>query len=253
MAHQTRGFCKYCGKEYTRGGMLRHLAACKERKAVIEKENGKRRCGYFELVLCGKYDSDYWLIIEVRDTAALSDLDQFIRDIWVECCGHLSAFEIAGEEYESMPDTDCLWGTPGKSMKYKLKDVLAVGMLIGYEYDFGSTTELVIKVQGYRTGVWKQEEITILSRNNPPEFVCSICGKNKAKWILPELYYRGDVFRCEECLEAGGESDAGSGDFEDEDFDEYYLPVCNSPRMGVCGYEGSECFSDRFEPDKVQK
>lgn len=253
MAQQTRGLCKYCGKEYTRGGMLRHLAACKERKAALEKEDGKRKCGYFELVLCGKYDSAYWLIIEVSDTATLSDLDQFIRDIWVECCGHLSAFEINGEEYEAMSDVDCLWGRPSKSMEYKLKDVLAVGMRIGYEYDFGSTTELVIKVQDYRTGVCQQDEVTILSRNNPLEFVCSVCGKNKAKWILPERYYEGDVFRCEECLKTDSEPDAESGDFEDEDFENYYLPVCNSPRMGVCGYEGSECFPDRFEPDKVQK
>lgn len=195
-------------------------------------------------MLCGKYDSDYWLIVEVRDTAALSDLDQFIRDIWVECCGHLSAFEINGEEYETMPETDCIWGMPSKSMNYKLKEVLAVGMLVGYEYDFGSTTELVIKVQDYRTGNWKKDAVTILSRNNPLEFVCSVCGKNKAKWILPERYYDGDALRCEDCLETDSESD--------DEFEHYYLPVCNSPRMGVCGYEGSECFPDHFEPDKVQ-
>lgn len=28
------------------------------------------------------------------------------------------------------------------------------------------------------------------------------------------------------------------------------LPVCNSPRMGVCGYKGSKLYSDQFEPDK---
>lgn len=244
MAQQTKGLCKYCGKEYTRGGMLRHLAACKERKAALDQEDGKRKCGYFELVVYGKYDSDYWLILEVRETATLIELDQFIRDIWVECCGHLSAFEINGEEYESMPDTDDFWGTPSKSMNYKLKDIFAVGMLAGYEYDFGSTTELVIKVQGYRTGVWKKDAVTILSRNNPPELMCFVCRKNKAKWILPERYYEEDAFRCEECLKA----DAGA-----EDFGEFYLPVCNSPRMGVCGYEGSERFPDQFEPDTIQK
>ena len=35
--------CKYCGKEYTKGGMLRHLPACKARKAVLESENGKTK------------------------------------------------------------------------------------------------------------------------------------------------------------------------------------------------------------------
>jgi len=32
--------------------------------------------------------------MQVKDNAALSDLDSFLRDIWLECCGHLSAFEI---------------------------------------------------------------------------------------------------------------------------------------------------------------
>ena len=29
-----------------------------------------------------------------KENATLECLDQFIRDIWVECCGHLSAFDI---------------------------------------------------------------------------------------------------------------------------------------------------------------
>ena len=28
MAKSTRGYCKYCGKEYTRTGMLKHLQSC---------------------------------------------------------------------------------------------------------------------------------------------------------------------------------------------------------------------------------
>lgn len=30
MAKQSKGYCKYYGKEYTKGGMLRHLASCKK-------------------------------------------------------------------------------------------------------------------------------------------------------------------------------------------------------------------------------
>ncbi len=110
MAKQTKGYCKYCGKEYTRGGMLRHLAACGARKAALAEEKGKRTCGYYELVLSGKYNKAYWLIVEIREDALLEDLDRFIRDIWVECCGHLSAFQIGGTEYESHPSGDSLWG-----------------------------------------------------------------------------------------------------------------------------------------------
>ena len=42
MAVQTKGFCKYCGKEYTKSGMLRHLQACKKRSAKLAEEKRKR-------------------------------------------------------------------------------------------------------------------------------------------------------------------------------------------------------------------
>lgn len=43
-------------------------------------------------------------------------------------------------------------------------------------------------------------------------------------------------------------------EYGDEEGGEYYepeflLPICNSPRMGVCGYEGSAIYPDQFEPD----
>ena len=180
MANQTKGFCKFCGKEYTKNGMLRHLTACKNRKERLEAVNGKKKCGYFELVISGKYNSDYWLVIEMQETATLKDLDQFIRDIWVECCGHLSAFIIGGMRYESCPGEASFWGPPARSMDCKLKDAFSQDQKIEYEYDFGSTTELLIKVQDYRVGMWKKDEVTILSRNNPPEILCDHCRKNKA-------------------------------------------------------------------------
>ena len=245
MAVQTRGFCKYCGKEYTKGGMLRHLSSCKKRILVLEKESLKRKCRYFHLVILGKYEKDYWLIVETSENTTLKELDKFIRDIWVECCGHLSAFTCRGVQFESCPSTDKFWGSPAKNMNYRLKDVVDVGDSISYEYDFGSTTELIINIHSVREGEKRNSEIVILSRNNPPKIVCSNCGQNEAKWVNPEGYYEGLPFWCEECL---------NEEYGDEEDGEYYeaeflLPICNSPRMGVCGYEGSNIYPDQFEPD----
>lgn len=248
MAKQTRGFCKYCGKEYTRAGMVKHLAACKEKENLFAL--AKEKAKYYELVLYGKYYKDYWLIIQIKENATLEALDQFIRNIWVECCGHLSAFEVQGQRYEVMPMED-FWGEePPKSMNYKLKNIFEQGMQIEYEYDYGSTTDLIIRVQNYYDAPNQKEKITILSRNNPPQFVCSICGENPAVWANPEGVYTGTPFLCEECLEKLEEESMES----DEEYNfapDFLLPVCNSPRMGVCGYEGSECYPDQFEPDKV--
>ncbi len=257
MAAQTRGFCKYCGKEYTKAGMAKHLTACKERKSILAAAKGKDGC--YELMVYGKYNSDYWLIVQIKDTATLKDLDKFIRDIWVECCGHLSAFDISGQLYESMPSADSFWGEPPKSMVCKLKNVLSVGMLLGYEYDYGSTTELSIKVLDHMDNVSQKDKVVILSRNNPPDIVCSVCGKNPAEWVDPTHIYDENAFWCEACMEAGARKDleedmaAHEGDeFVEFEFEipEYFLPVCNSPRMGVCGYEGSNRYPDQFVPDK---
>ena len=49
MAEQTKGLCKYCGKEYTKGGMLRHLPACKKRKEKLESEKEKENVAIFRL------------------------------------------------------------------------------------------------------------------------------------------------------------------------------------------------------------
>lgn len=249
MATQTKGFCKYCGKAYTKSGMLRHLASCKERKIRLDEENGKQDCGYFQIVISGKYTNVYWLIIEVSENTTLKELDKFIRDIWVECCGHLSAFDVNGARYEICPNTDRFWGTPAKSMNYRLKDVIKAGDVMDYEYDFGSTTELLVKVYDYRVGKSRKDKIVILSRNNPLEIVCSQCEKNKASWVDPMSYYKGNPFWCDECLHRD-DYDENEHDYDEYEIPEYMLPICNSPRMGTCGYEGSNIYPDQFEPDK---
>lgn len=241
MAQKIKGKCKYCGKEYTMGYMKRHLSACKERLNQLASESGGRQCGYFQLAVSPKYDNYYWLFIEVKETATLKDVDTFLRDIWLECCGHLSAFRINGVSYEVMPEKDFFWGEPAKSMNYKLKEVLEKGMTIGYEYDFGSTTELKISVIDYRVGCLKGGKVTILSRNNPYEYICDECGKKPAVAICPECAWDGKGLLCEDCSRTHkcGE--------------DMLLNICNSPRMGVCAYMGSSIYPDQFVPDTLQK
>ena len=126
-----------------------------------------------------------------------------------------------------------------KNMNYRLKDVVDTGDTISYEYDFGSTTELILKIHSSRTGEKNAGEIVILSRNNPPEIICSNCGCKKVKWVNPYADHEGLPFWCEDCLKEDEDDD-------EEDFyePEFLLPVCNSPRMGVCGYEGSDVYPD---------
>ena len=109
-------------------------------------------------------------------------------------------------------------------MNYSLKDVVEVGDSISYAYDFGSTTELILNIHSCRDGEKKDNEIVILSRNNPPKIMCSNCEQNEAKWINPMGYDYG-FFWCDKS-------------------------ICNSPRMGICGYDGSHVYPDQFKPDE---
>jgi len=237
MAQRTKGKCKYCGKEYTFSYMKKHLSVCRERQQQLESETGSKKCGYFELAVCSKYSRDYWMFVEMRETAALRDLDTFLRDIWLECCGHLSAFKIDGINYDVEPGEAFLWVEPAKSMDCRLKSVLEKGMVFGYEYDFGTTTELIITVVDYRVRYGRKEELTILSRNNPPALLCDECGEKPAKVICTDCYH----LLCEDCA---GSHECG---------EEMFLDVCNSPRMGVCGYNGSSIYPDQFVPDVENK
>lgn len=90
--------------------------------------------------------------------------------------------------------------------------------------------------------------MVILSRNNPPEFQCSICGEHRASWINAVDIYGEEPFWCDECADKLEE-----GEFDEEiDSEEVWLlPVTNSPRMGVCGYEGSSVYPEQFEPDEI--
>lgn len=53
-----------------------------------------------------------------------------------------------------------------------------------------------------------------------------------------------DLFWCEECVNKLEE-----GELEAYENDVCFLPITNSPRMGVCGYEGSDIYPEQFEPD----
>ena len=161
-----------------RTGIAKHLQTCKKRVDLYEKAEKTEK--YFELLLYGAYNKDYWLIIQIKENATLDDLDRFIRDIWVECCGHLSVFEIDGVSYERELDDDFGWGEPAKSTNHTLKQVLTTGMIFNYEYDFGSTTEIMVKVLDHYSAQKQNEKVVILSRNNPPEFACSICGNSRS-------------------------------------------------------------------------
>jgi len=200
--------------------MNRHLAKCLD---SVKQE--KRKSAFHLLVEGGKI---YWLHLAMSTAAPLSKLDQFLRDIWLECCGHMSGFHIGTSRYSSQPMDDGLGGANyrEKSTTVAAHKVFEVGSKFSYEYDYGSTTELSLKVLGL--GEYPiSAAVELLARNNPPEILCDNCGVGtSATQVCTSCIWSGEGWLCDECVTTHkcGE--------------EMTLPVVNSPRTGVCGYTG---------------
>lgn len=222
----TRGSCVYCGKDFTRWGMTKHLQSCPQRAEHTGKAAGSGKAvPIFHLLVQDAYGGDFWLHLEMPGQTTLQELDGYLRAIWLECCGHLSAFELGGTRYTQILEGYEMWGNE-TDINVPVAQVFRPGLQGSHEYDFGSTTELSLEVVAERKGTWQGNPIALMARNAPLDLKCSVCGK-AAEWICTDcLYEADDWFFCEEHL------------LEHEHGDEMTLPVVNSPRMGTCGYEG---------------
>ncbi len=206
--------------------MTRHLTACFAKAAAAQAGSSIEPLKAFHIIVEGSYLPDYWLHLEVPAAAKLQSLDQFLRAIWLECCGHLSAFTIDGVTYSSSPSPDSFFGgARDQSMAKKLYAVLAPGMTFEHEYDFGSSTNLKLKVVGELKQTHNSKDISILARNNPPQIKCETCGK-PATLVCSQCIYNAEAWFCDACAP------------KHECGEEMMLPVTNSPRVGVCGYAG---------------
>ena len=112
----STGVCDFCKGEFEKGQMTRHLKSCKARQAAIQaEETGKARkpkkSKLFHLLVEGREFPMYWMHLEMPAALTLAALDDFLRDIWLECCGHLSAFKIGNISYSSTTE-DELYGDP---------------------------------------------------------------------------------------------------------------------------------------------
>lgn len=215
--------CQYCEKDFAKGGMTRHLKSCKARKEAIASEEKKDTI--YHLRVEGLYAPQYWMNIEIAGSKQLTQLDQFLRDIWLECCGHLSAFEIGGMRYASYP-----MGEYGEqSLKKKIDSVLQADTTFGHTYDYGTPTDLKLNVVDVRDGKLptRGDVVRILARNAPPEYKCVECEKNTATEICAYCIYDTGGFLCSKCVKTH------------ECGDEALLPIVNSPRTGECGFTGA--------------
>ena len=201
----SNGNCFICGKTAGKTSIKNHV--------LKDHNSGDELC--YLLKAEGAYNKDYWLLFTLAMDASLSAVDKFLRQIWCECCGHMSAFRIGGREF-------------GKARKLS---ALSVGDTLLYEYDFGSTTEITVTVVDEISRAKQQEKVQLLARNVPPHKLCEQCGAPAA--VVNALE---NELLCDKC----------AGDVKDE---AALMPIVNSPRSGECGYTGEQDIWT-FDPGK---
>jgi len=201
------GKCELCGHgaaELKFGG---HLAKCAPEHDPT---------GPAELVLQLRFESAedprYWIHVEARANTTFRQVDSLLRRVWLECCGHMSAFRVGREEVGMGSSVGEVFHR--KRLKFE------------YEYDFGTTTALKGRVIGGREGSLGRSAVRLLARNDPLRWPCAECAA-PATLVCAFCIYEGGCFFCK--THASRHSHAR---------EEGFLPVVNSPRMGMCGYTG---------------
>jgi len=199
------GNCYECGKAFGKTAMKNHIL--KEHNAGVETG--------FLIKIESTYSKDYWLFLDIPKSKKLDSLDRFLREIWLECCGHMSRFAASDKSHNDIGKTRTI-------------DSFSAGDIIFYEYDMGTTTSLKITFIGDIKRPKQSTDVRLLSRNIAPELPCFICGK-PAKHICAECMYDPD--------ETVGALFCNKHAKEHE-HDDMMMPVTNSPRSGECGYTG---------------
>jgi hypothetical protein len=203
----------------TKGGLSRHLSSCAKRQEAINtanKTSGQAQSIY-HLQIQDAWGGDFWLHLEMKGSAKLSDLDYYLRAIWLECCGHLSQFSVGGWRGDEIP------------MSQQAAQVFKPGLELTHIYDFGTSSETLVKVVNVRQGTpLSKHPLFLMARNDPPEVECMECDQ-PAAWLCLECMY--------ELNQPGLLCDKHAREHPHDEYGEP-MPLFNSPRVGLCGYSG---------------
>ena len=216
---QTRGSCGYCGRDFTKGSMLRHLPTCPRRAEIVAESDRKRgKAGTLLHLRVLDKSGDFWLDLEMQASAKLQDLDRYLRYIWLECCDHMSMFSTGG------------WAEENElSMNTRIYRVLRPGIELLHIYDFGDTSETLVRGIAVREGrPTTSRPIALMARNNMPDTRCMECDQTATHFCIECVYENAaDGMLCKQHEGTHPHDDYGDP-----------LPIANSPRTGLCGYDG---------------
>ncbi len=161
----NRGTCQLCGKEYTSSGIAKHLRSCINRQ-YVEHALVDQPVSYMWVSIRDAYDPDFWMHVLVDEEATLELVDAFLRGVWLECCGHLSEFNVGEQTFgQVLEDFD---PNPDYTMGVQLKHILVKDDEFSYIYDFGESSVMELKVRGRITETVSAGAVILIARNTEP-------------------------------------------------------------------------------------
>ncbi len=221
---KSEGKCSFCAETIAQRGIIRHLST--HLKKLTKENPVEKDTSYLVYV---KADIMF-LCLWVDGKTTFTKIDSFLRKIWLECCGHMSAFTYIKDGLLDKRPKEV-------PMKWRADKLLAKGKKLTYEYDYGSTTYLKIEVKE-ELEIPAQDAIVLLSRNEPLKIMCDVCKEKIATELCEVHLWEGEGYYCKTCAKKHAK--------KCEDFDDYArMPIVNSPRMGVCGYDGGTIDTER--------
>ena len=213
----SEGKCFYCEQIFSQKEIAKHLAKHLADKEKADLNNTNQT--YCHVLVEA---SPYFLHLLVKGNATMIKIDTFLRNIWLECCDHLSEFRNKNSEIE---------------MNYKVSKVFKPKIKIIHEYDFGTTTRVNLKaLKHYQLNL--KENIILLSRNEPLKIMCSTCKKEFAINMCTVCNWNSEAYFCKKCSKKHEKVCADFADYSSS-------PIVNSPRMGECGYMGGSIDLER--------
>ena len=243
----SAGACQLCRRTFRKSGMTSHLRRCRPGHAAATAATPA--VPGIHLVVEDVVRPEYWLHLAVAATATLQDLDTALRRIWLECCYHLSGFRFGSACYDYDPfgayfapadalgDADlpnriaAILDVMGRvepdEMNVAVGEVAPPGARFRHDYDFSTPTELSLRSAAeIEVAILDGSGgVMLLARNDAPSFKCVFCDQ-PAAYVTPgpEDGIAMTAGICDRC-------------YPNVDPD-WLLPIINSPRSGVCGYDG---------------
>ena len=242
MKSKTKAQCRACQKRVASSGSKKHVLQCKHITSFLQSKVGEQVPGYL-MKVCAQYQPDtYWMYITAPADMNLEQLDRFLRKLWLECCNHLSEFQFpstratieqrimnrmmgienADDDLEDTFEEEMSdkFDVGSKKKLRLIGDVAKLDDTFNYIYDFGSSTYL--KFTPISKVHCPANKFIIVMRNDSPDDPCGLCD-SPAVGVCTYC----DHALCEQCKTSNHFCK-----------DAHILPILNSPRAGVCGYDG---------------